>query len=418
MDPSSHTPPATDPRASELVASCERAWRSIREHHAELPDVVVILGTGVERGRLVKLGHWWSARWLADGALRGEVLLAGEALHLKPEDVFEVLLHESAHGLSAARGIKDTSRNGRYHNARFKAVAAEVGLKAEPLGAYGWAQTVLTADATSRYADSIADLASTMRIARALPRDRTSTHAGGELVGTTGGSTPDADAGKPKTPAAECGCGRRMRMAPSILAKGPVRCEACGTHFTAGAELAQPAHATDHEAATDQDPTAVAVESLRALARQPGGVERLLEIGAWVDRLDTPSETPIPVTGHGQRAEWDTLARDALSALGRLSGPELTGGSRPLRVGDRVVVEAPHDLLPDVGVPGSVTEIDPDRARVTIDFPIAGTYAFDVDEPAMARLAYGYCEITNRPLEKAAAVAPPARVAPSAGVEL
>lgn len=69
----------------------------------------ILLGTGVERGRLVKLGHWWEGRWLADGNLRGEVLLAGEALHLKPEDVFEVLLHEAAHGINAARHIKDTS---------------------------------------------------------------------------------------------------------------------------------------------------------------------------------------------------------------------------------------------------------------------------------------------------------------------
>ena len=104
---------ATDPLASDLVVACEEAWRTIQSHHPELPDVVMLLGTGVERGRLVKLGHWWGGRWLADGGVRGEVLLAGEALHLKPEAVFEVLLHEAAHGLNAARGIKDTSRGGQ-----------------------------------------------------------------------------------------------------------------------------------------------------------------------------------------------------------------------------------------------------------------------------------------------------------------
>ena len=85
------------------MSACEAAWSDIREHHTQLPEVVIVLGSGVERGRLVKLGHWWGGRWLADGEVRGEVLLAGEALHLPADKVFEVLLHEAAHGLNAAR---------------------------------------------------------------------------------------------------------------------------------------------------------------------------------------------------------------------------------------------------------------------------------------------------------------------------
>ena len=141
--------------ASELVAACEDAWRAIQRHHPDVPHPVIILGSGVERGRLVKLGHWWAARWIADGEPRGEVLLAGEALHLPAAQVFEVLLHEAAHGLNAARGTKDTSRGGRYHNRSFKATAEEVGLTVTPLPPYGWAQTALGSDATQRYADEI-----------------------------------------------------------------------------------------------------------------------------------------------------------------------------------------------------------------------------------------------------------------------
>ncbi len=57
--------------ASALVRACEQAWEDIRVHHPDLPDAVMVLGTGVERGRLVKLGHWWGGRWLADGDVRG-----------------------------------------------------------------------------------------------------------------------------------------------------------------------------------------------------------------------------------------------------------------------------------------------------------------------------------------------------------
>src|SRR5207248_9599573 len=68
--------------ASAAVSAFEAAWADIQRHHPELPEVVIVLGSGVERGRLVKLGHWWGGRWLAGGEVRGEVLLAGEALHL------------------------------------------------------------------------------------------------------------------------------------------------------------------------------------------------------------------------------------------------------------------------------------------------------------------------------------------------
>ncbi len=144
------------------------AWRSIQSHHPDLPDTVIILGSGVDRGRLVKLGHWWGGRWEVEGELRGEVLLAGEALHLPVEDVFEVLLHEAAHGLNAVRGVKDASRGGRYHNARFKATAVEVGLDVEQHPPYGWARTTLTSAAAERYAGEIASLRDAIRIARRL----------------------------------------------------------------------------------------------------------------------------------------------------------------------------------------------------------------------------------------------------------
>lgn len=130
----------------------------------------MLLGTGVERGRLVKLGHWWEGRWLADGNLRGEVLLAGEALHLKPEDVFEVLLHEAAHGINAARNVKDTSRGGRYHNARFKKTAVEVGLTVEQMNPYGFAKTSVPPETAARYSTEIDELAAAMRIAGRVPR--------------------------------------------------------------------------------------------------------------------------------------------------------------------------------------------------------------------------------------------------------
>ncbi|MBW3643024.1 MAG: hypothetical protein KY447_08945, partial [Actinobacteria bacterium] len=224
--------------ASSVVQACEEAWAAIRDHHDELPEAVMVLGTGVERGRLVKLGHWWAGRWTADGEPRGEVLLAGEALHLKPEEVFEVLLHEAAHGLNAARGIKDTSRGGRYHNARFGAAAQEVGLVASAMPPYGLARTSLSPEARERYGASIERLGEVMRIARQIERGVTAGGTEGAGVeGRSGGEQEGDGRSRGKGRAlAVCGCGRKLRVAPTVLAAGPIVCGLCEAEFTSAAE--------------------------------------------------------------------------------------------------------------------------------------------------------------------------------------
>lgn len=223
--------------ASDLLAACEAGWAAIQARHAEVPDTVIVLGTGVERGRLVKLGHWWGGQWRVGGESRGEVLLAGEALHLPPEAVFEVLLHEAAHGLASARAIRDTSRGGRYHNALYKAVAAEVGLRPRRMDPYGWARTVIQPATAETYAGEIAAIRAEMRLTRGLPALRSVEAEGGvEGIGGRGKGAEGGDQNgetKAKRPAAECGCepGRKLRMAPSVLEQGPVICGLCGSEF-------------------------------------------------------------------------------------------------------------------------------------------------------------------------------------------
>jgi hypothetical protein len=97
-----------------LLAALELAWAIIRDHHAEIPEVVVLIGTGSGRGGVLrKLGHFAARRWrLAGGGERSEILVAGEGLDRGPDMVFATLLHEAAHALAFARGIRDTSHGG------------------------------------------------------------------------------------------------------------------------------------------------------------------------------------------------------------------------------------------------------------------------------------------------------------------
>lgn len=395
-----------DALASDLVVACEEAWRSIQSLHPELPPVVMLLGTGVERGRLVKLGHWWGGRWLADGDVRGEVLLAGEALHLKPEDVFEVLLHEAAHGINAARGVKDTSRGGRYHNARFKKTAIEVGLDVEQADPYGFAKTSVRPDTAERYATEIARLAGAMRIARRIPQSALgpeTTTESGDTVGQVGGEPDESDRQKVRT--AECGCGRRMRMAPTVFALGPVTCGNCGADFiidrdaqrtdsspigSQGDRAASPIQASTIEPNTDW-----ADDVLALAAAEDDGHEVLFRLGTWRHAFDTEHERQLETTDAADHARMTALARAVLTADGVLHGRSTMLGPIEVRAGDRVSVsptaDVPDGWLPDPGTPGAVTDVDRDGIEVTIDFATAGLYAVDAGGPLAHAIVHDYC---------------------------
>lgn len=326
--------------ASDLVAACEAGWAAIQAIHPHVPDTVIVLGTGVERGRLVKLGHWWGGQWRVGAEARGEVLLAGEALHLPPEAVFEVLLHEAAHGLAAARNIRDTSRGGRYHNANYKAVAAEVGLKPRRFDPYGFARTELTPATAETYADVIAGIGARMRLARGLPAQRAVGIEGG-VEGITGGGKEvgggRTNGAKTGPPAAECGCepGRKLRMAPSVLERGPVICGLCGSEFTVTRQVEMRV-AASLGAGLDRAGT-----SPTGVVGFTEGRSRIIGTGPGVEVVGgrrPPGETEavfdlrtieLPVSGAGEPADrgasWDTAVGVSPAGPAEPSLPEIPG---------------------------------------------------------------------------------------------
>jgi Single-strand binding protein family len=125
--PSAHASPSHG-AASLLVAALEHTWQSIRSRHPEVPEAVLVVASGGE-GKRLNLGHFAPHRWQVNGANRHEVLVGGEGLQRGPVDVLGTLLPEAAHGLAQARDVRDTSRQGRYHNRRYATLAGELGLE-------------------------------------------------------------------------------------------------------------------------------------------------------------------------------------------------------------------------------------------------------------------------------------------------
>jgi hypothetical protein len=213
------------PRAgSELVRALERSWGAIRERHPQVPPAVMVTGAGSGRHRgELRLGHFAASRWqLSDSEHVDEVFIGGEGLARGATAVLGTQLHEAAHGLAHARSVRDTSRQGRYHNRRFRLLAEELGLEVEHHPTLGWSLTTLPERTATIYRTSIAELEWTPTI----HRDR---EHPGRLRGGGGRSLTCV-----------CGCGRRIQIAPGVLAGGAVLCGICGTSFTTQRVSASP----------------------------------------------------------------------------------------------------------------------------------------------------------------------------------
>jgi hypothetical protein len=155
-----------DPAGSRIITVLERVWAQIRQRHPDVPTVVVITGTGRQARGYATLGHFGADRWRTPGQGRlPELFLAGELLagggeHGGGRAVLETLLHEAAHGLAHTRGVKDCSRQNRYHNQRFAALARELGLTPppHPHPTLGWSAATLEDPAAQAWSGAIADI--------------------------------------------------------------------------------------------------------------------------------------------------------------------------------------------------------------------------------------------------------------------
>jgi hypothetical protein len=213
------TPSVDQAAASRLVAALEHAWTAIRSHHPDVPQVVIVVASGSDpRSRRLNLGHFAAGRWQLTNpdpsTDRAEVLVSGEGLQRGPIDVLGTLLHEAAHGLAHARKISDTSRQGRYHNRRYAALAGELGLDVAHVQPIGWSATSVPDATAARYADVVAELGAALVLWRRAEQ-----------------ASPAGSGRSRNALACACACGRRIRVARSVLELAPILCAACAQPF-------------------------------------------------------------------------------------------------------------------------------------------------------------------------------------------
>ena len=217
LTPRDQTQPGTV--TGPLVTAIEAAWSAIQERHPEVPHVVLTLGNGTAKPGQLTFGHFHDQKWATRDAQLPELFIGGEGLRRGPVPLLGTLLHEAAHGIASTRGVKDTSRQGRYHNTRFRDIAVELGITVDKDPSIGWSITSIPDLTAVDYADVVDELAAAL-IAYRLA---------------------DVPGGKPKTNngiVAECGCepARKIRLSRTTYDLGPIHCGICEQPFTATTE--------------------------------------------------------------------------------------------------------------------------------------------------------------------------------------
>jgi hypothetical protein len=204
-----------------LVTAIENTWSAIRDRHPEVPPVVVTLGSGTlgERGQQ-RLGHFAAGRWqVGDDDQHAELFIGGEGLQRGGVGVLTTLLHEAAHGLASTRNIVDTSRQGRYHNQRFRDLAVEVGLMVTADPKIGYAPSELAPGIAELYDAQLAELAGAL-VAFRHPEPR-------------GGRDRNRSAGNGIAAVCSCPEPRRIRVRSlQQFEAGPIVCGICREPFT------------------------------------------------------------------------------------------------------------------------------------------------------------------------------------------
>ena len=215
------------PTGSRIICVLEHAWSEIRTRHPDVPPVVVITGTGRESRGYATLGHFGAERWQHAGGRLPELFIAGELLagrggHSGGRTVLKTLLHEAAHGLASSRRIKDCSRQNRYHNTRFAALARELGLTppTEPHPTLGYSGATLDDQAAATWQNVIDAIdAADLPHLSALPA------APASLAASTRAGTRFTVA---------CGCepARSLSITPRQYETAPLICGVCFEPFT------------------------------------------------------------------------------------------------------------------------------------------------------------------------------------------
>lgn len=143
-----------------VIGKLETIFSSFNDrfYNGELQKPVITVSPDTTKGAYGWCTSWkaWATTEDEEGEGHYEINICAEYLSRPFEDVVETLLHEMVHLYNLQIGVQDTSRNGTYHNKKFKEIGEQHGLIVENSGKYGFSSTKLN-DEAKAFVDSMTD---------------------------------------------------------------------------------------------------------------------------------------------------------------------------------------------------------------------------------------------------------------------
>lgn len=127
---------------SDVLTYFERSFQCFNQYYFNnsLPKTVVTV-----QSTLKSYGHASVQKiWEGTASQYYEINMSADYLDRTPEDILVTLLHEMIHIYCREEKIMEISRNGTYHNKRFKKECEKRDLLANKMEQYGWADTIAT----------------------------------------------------------------------------------------------------------------------------------------------------------------------------------------------------------------------------------------------------------------------------------
>jgi hypothetical protein len=172
--------------APGLLVALDRAYASLRAEHPDLPRALVTVEEP-HPAVVRRIACWRPGRLVtAAGVFEGRIAFGYPSAHRDvprillvgpPTAILGTLVHEAAHALADARGVKDTSRGGTYHNTVYRDLAVELGLDVAKDRRDGWTLTTPSPGLLARYRRHLQAFAAAMPGADNVERYRSSEQA-------------------------------------------------------------------------------------------------------------------------------------------------------------------------------------------------------------------------------------------------
>jgi len=170
-----------------IQSALDAALTVIKSHNPNVPSALAVIIAPKKGAHGYFLPNAWQDNGGEhNGSARHEIAMNPQSFDKGAEQVLTTLIHETAHALAHVTGVKDTSRQGRFHNNKFRTIADAMGLVTTDDDKIGTRTPGLQSWAKESYAGTLANLESVLVTFR----------------------KPDAD--KPKAPKTtiriQCGC--------------------------------------------------------------------------------------------------------------------------------------------------------------------------------------------------------------------